>query len=440
MFESGPLRFSTFRHLVTALWVNDLGNAIGEVALAVLVYDRTGSAVASATLFLALRFLPAVLSTPLAAYAEVFPPRILLTVLYLLEACLFAGIAVVTHHFSLPLVLGLVAVDGVAAILAGTLARSAITNNLITAGLLREGNGIANLGSMVAFAAGPVVAGAIVAWHGASTALLIDAASFLVTALVIVTAPKITIASDHEAGAAGRIKAGVAVLRTRPSVRRLLIAITLTFALSSIAVPIEVVFAQRTLHAGSTGYGLLLASWGVGMIVGGAVFTLGKGIRLMPLLGFSTALVAIGYGGLAISPTLAVACAFSWLGGTGNGAAWVAAMTAIQERTPLHAQSAVTSVLYALDQVMPAVGFVIGGVITAASSPRVAYAVSGIGTALALAFFVIRPIDRVPLNTIDEQPTHGLIVDPDQLAADGIDSEEIQSIGRNFIPTSQISG
>ena len=79
MFESGPLRFSTFRHLVTALWVNDLGNAIGEVALAVLVYDRTGSALASATLFLALRFLPAVLSTPLAAYAEVFPPRILLT-------------------------------------------------------------------------------------------------------------------------------------------------------------------------------------------------------------------------------------------------------------------------------------------------------------------------------------------------------------------------
>ena len=65
---------------------------------------------------------------------------------------------------------------------------------------------------------------------------------------------------------------------------------------------------------------------------------------------------------------------------------------------------------------------------------------SGAGTALALAFFVIRPIDRVPLNTIEELPTHGPIVDPDQLAAEGIDSEEIQSIGRNFIPTSHFSG
>ena len=98
------------------------------MALAILVYDRTGSPLASATLFLALRFLPALLAPLLTAYAEPLNPRFVLTVIYVLEAFLFAVIAAVAHHFSLPLVLALVAVDGVLAIVASTLMRSATTN------------------------------------------------------------------------------------------------------------------------------------------------------------------------------------------------------------------------------------------------------------------------------------------------------------------------
>jgi MFS family permease len=439
LFRSGPLSSSSFRHLVTALWVNDLGNAIGEVALAILVYDRTGSPLASASLFLALRFLPATVSPLLTAYAEALSPRIVLTILYVLEGCVFAGIATLTHHFSLPLILVLVAIDGGLAIVSGALARSAITNNLLPIGFLREGNGIANLGTMVAFAAGPVIGGLLVAERSASTALYADAATFLVTALVIVTTPKITIASDREAGASGRFKAGIAVLRERPAVRRMLIAMVLTFALGSVAVPIEVVFAQTTLHAGSSGYGLLITAWGVGMIGGGLLFTLGAEVPLMRLLGFTTGLVAVGYLGLAISPTLAVACAFSCVGGTGNGAAWVAAMTAIQERIPLNAQSSVMSVLYGLDRVMPALAFVIGGVIAAVSSPRIAYAVAGVGTALALVFFLIRPIDRVQLNTIGEQPNHDQPPEAQNGSAGDGEPEEIQAYDRNLRTTSTFS-
>lgn len=440
MFRSGPLSSGSFRHLVTAFWINDLGDAIGEVALAILVYDRTGSPLASASLFLALRFLPAAVSPMLTAYAEGLSPRIVLTTLYVLEGCVFAGIATLTHHFSLPLVLVLVAIDGGLAIVAGALGRSAITNNLMAAGLLREGNGIANMGSMVAFASGPVIGGAIVAGRGAGTALYVDAATFLVTALVIVTAPKITIATDRAAGASGRMKAGVEVLRTRPAVRRMLIAMVLTFALGSIAVPIEVVFAQTTLHAGASGYGLLITAWGIGMILGGALFTLSASVPLMRLLGATTALVAIGYGGLAISPTLAVACAFSCVGGTGNGAAWVAAMTAIQERIPLQSQSSVMSVLYGLDQVMPALAFLLGGVITAVSSARVAYAAAGAGTALALVFFMVRPIDRVQLNTIREHPDE----EPHEAARNGHVADDkpegIVPFDRNLTTTTTMSG
>jgi NAD(P)-dependent dehydrogenase (short-subunit alcohol dehydrogenase family) len=47
------LRDPVFRRLAAAYSVNELGNWLGDVALAVVVYDRTGSALATAALFLA---------------------------------------------------------------------------------------------------------------------------------------------------------------------------------------------------------------------------------------------------------------------------------------------------------------------------------------------------------------------------------------------------
>jgi MFS family permease len=346
----------------------------------------------------------------------------------MIEACLYAGIAAMTHHFTLQFTLVLVAIDGGLAIIATTLARSATTNSLAGQGLLREGNGFMNLGAMFATAGGPVIAGAVVAWRGASTALLVDAVSFLGAAFVIVTAPGIHIESDREAGTSGRIKAGLSLLRTHPALRRLLLAITLTVGVSSVAVPVEVVFAKTTLHSGSEGYGFLLTAWGVGMIFGGAGFAAARTVALMRILAVSTALGAVGYIGLALSPTLAVACGFSCLGGIGNGAAWVAAMTAVQERIPLRTQSAVMSVFYALNQLMPAVGFVVGGVVTALSSPRVAYAISGLGTAIALVIFAIRGVDRVQLDSLPEpRMATGTPSGPQPPAGDRVEEENTSS-------------
>ena len=41
------MRLPGFRHLAGAYAVNELGNTLGEVALAVLVYDQTGSPLAA---------------------------------------------------------------------------------------------------------------------------------------------------------------------------------------------------------------------------------------------------------------------------------------------------------------------------------------------------------------------------------------------------------
>jgi hypothetical protein len=404
MLETRPLRASTFRRLATSYWVNQLGNWLGEIALAILVFDRTGSPLATATLFVSLRFLPALLAPLLTVRLEALPPRTVLSCLYLMEAVFFAAMAAVAHHFSLPAILGLCALDGILAITATALSRGASATWLLNNGLLRQGNAIMNLGTMACSAAGPALAGIAVAWKGASTALVIDAASFAVAALIISGAGGLRLESDPEQGFSGRLRAGYAVLRDYTAVRRLLVAIAFVMMLASLPIPIEVVFAKQTLHAGDRGYGFLLGAWGVGMIVGGGVFAAAGQVRLMRVLGTGTALTILGYAGMAISPTLAVACAFCAIGGAGNGAAWVAAVTAVQERIPISTQGAVMAVLEGINQVMPAIGFVIGGAITAASTPRDAYAVSAAGVAIMVLAIALRPIDRARLSPVVHGP------------------------------------
>src|SRR3954447_3771032 len=132
-----PLRIAGFRALAAGYTVNALGTWIGEIALAVLVYDRTGSALATAALFMGMQFLPAFASQALIARAEIIGTRAVLPLCYLVEAALFWALAVSADSFVLPLVLLLAAADGTVAIAARAFVRAASATVLTPAGLLR---------------------------------------------------------------------------------------------------------------------------------------------------------------------------------------------------------------------------------------------------------------------------------------------------------------
>lgn len=399
-----PLQSAGFRHLAAAYWINEFGTWIGEIALTILVYNHTHSPIGTAALFVGMRSVPALAAPALTTRIEVMRVRPTLTTLYVLEALLYAGIAFITHHFSLAAVLVLAGLDGCLAIVAKALTRSATVTNLARMGLLREGNAILNLGVMAATACSPLIAGALVAWRGAELALLVDTGTFVVTAMIIATTRGLRIETDQLAGWRGRLRNGVDVLRTRPTVRRLMTVIALVFLLCAIPAPIDVVFVKHTLHGDDRGYGLLLASWGLGMVIGAAAFAAFSDVRLSKMIVLGTVLIAVGYGGTAASPTLLAACLASALGGIGNGAAWVAAVTAVQQRIPLHTQSAVNSVLETLNQIMPAIGFVTGGALAVAMSARFAYATAGIGVAFVAVLLALRPIDHVILRRVGATP------------------------------------
>ena len=59
-------------------------------------------------------------------------------------------------------------------------------------------------------------------------------------------------------------------------------------------------------------------------------------------------------------------------------------MTALQERTARDFQARISGLMESLGAAMPGVGFLLGGAIVAATSPRVAYAVAGAGLVLVV--------------------------------------------------------
>ena len=90
---TAPLRRPLFRRLAASYAINELGDWMGIIALSVLVFDRTDSALATAALFLGTRFLPALFAPILVAQAEKPPPRYALPLIYCGEAAAFGGLA-----------------------------------------------------------------------------------------------------------------------------------------------------------------------------------------------------------------------------------------------------------------------------------------------------------------------------------------------------------
>jgi predicted MFS family arabinose efflux permease len=372
-----------FGRLLTTYTVNEIGDAVGVVALAVLVYDRTEAAAPTAAFFLAAKFLPALVAPLLTARVDQLPLRRVLPILYVLEAAVFAALGLVADSdFLLLLVLALALVDGTLAITGRGLTRGAVAAVLQPAGLLREGNAMMNVGFAVASVGGAALAGLLIGTVGVATALYVDAASFLVIAALLAATSNLPAVEPTHEPFRERLYAGLRYARTNPPVRLLLVGQAGALILFTLIIPIEVIYAKESLETTSAGYGILLASWGAGIFLGSLLYLRIKNRSQWVLVLGSTFAVAIAYLGLAGAATLLVACLISVIGGLGNGIQWIAVMTALQEQTARDYQARIAGLMESLGAAMPGVGFLLGGAIVAASSPRAAYAVAGAGLLL----------------------------------------------------------
>jgi MFS family permease len=383
-----PLRRSAFRRLAASFAINEMGDWLGLVALSVLVFERTDSALATTLLFLGTGILPALLTPVFVAKLERPPPRLVLPSIYAAEAVAFGALALLAENFSLPAVVAIAAIDGALALTAKTIARAVTAAMLEPHGELRAGNAILNVAFTGGAAVGPAVAGALVAGFGVQWALFLDAVSFYAIAWLLFGARPLPQAVPEPGHLREQIRAGLAYLRGQKILKRLIAAEAGALVFFSAVVPVEVIYAKDALGAGDTGYGALLASWGTGMVLGSVVFATARRSSLPALLFFSTLAIAAGYLGMAVAPTLLIACIAAAVGGTGNGVQWVTVISAVQELTSARMQARVLSVLESIGAALPALGFVAGGVIAQLNGPRATFAFAGFGVVLVVAIAV----------------------------------------------------
>jgi hypothetical protein len=199
----------------------------------------------------------------------------------------------------------------------------------------------------------------------------------------------------------------------------------------TISVPVEVVFAQHTLHAGAAGYGGLLSAWGGGAVAGAAVYARWRGLPSRELIVLGAAALGAGFLVMAVSPTIAVALVGAAVAGVGNGIEAVAARTALQELVEERWMALMMSLNDSLFQCVPGAGILLGGALTALGSPRTALAVAGVGSLLVtgVAWFALAPLaaadglpDRLGSHRSGPDPGNGAEApDPDPDSGEGDD-------------------
>src|SRR4051794_1235816 len=183
-----PLRLPAFRRLAGAYAISRLGDTLALVALAIAIYDQTGSTVAVTALLLALDFIPALTAPAITARLDRIPTGRVLPWIYFLEGLLFCVLAQMTHNFALAPFLVLVAAEGALGVVARALARGAVAAVLEPTGELRAGNALLNMLIAPNMAAGGALGAVLVAGLGTDAALFANAATFGLGALVLATA------------------------------------------------------------------------------------------------------------------------------------------------------------------------------------------------------------------------------------------------------------
>jgi MFS family permease len=382
------LRIAAYRRLLTAYVLNELAWSVGTLALSLLVYRRTGSAIGSAGFFLCSQFLPALLAPALVARLDRAAVRVVLPILYAVEGLLFGALAYLTHHFALVPLLLLALADGAIAATARSLATAARIEILRPMDLLHEGNAMGSFAFSGAFMAGPVIGGVVVAAGGTLAAMLVNCGLFT-TVAVFLAITALPGAKTDPGSAWSRLATGLAHVRSDAVLSRLLIMQALGLCIFTITIPVEVVYAQHALHAGASGYGLLLGLWGAGAVAGSVAYARFRRRSAPVLIACSAVSLTVGFAVMTVAPSLIVALCGSAVAGAGNSVEWVAWRTAIQERTPDRWMALMMSLADSMSMLAPGVGIVAGGLIAQFASSRVAFGVAAGGS---LVFAIVVPL------------------------------------------------
>ncbi len=256
-----------FVGILTSQALSIAGDQVARIAIAIMVFDRTGSALAAAATY-ASSYLPWLLGGPLlSSLADRHPRRTVMVLCDLGRAALVAVLLV--PDLPLPAIFALLVLVGLLAPPFDS-ARSASLPDILPGDLYVTGSLVINLVIQAAQALGFALGGVLVATVGTSTALALDVGTFIISALVLLLTVqrRPAAATEPSAGLLRDSLAGLSVVRRSRRLRTLLayalLAMAIVIAPEGVAIAVS-----RNLGGGDVAAGLLTASVPLGFLIGG---------------------------------------------------------------------------------------------------------------------------------------------------------------------------
>ena len=375
-----------YRLLFLATLASSVGTWLAFVALVIDVKDRTDDARWVSGLLLA-DFLPIVLLGFLAApLVDRLPRKRLLIASDLVRAVLFCALPFAPSALAIVLL-----ALGVG--LATSLFRPAVyaaLPNLVSDRQLPQANGLLQSADNMSWAIGSLAGGALVAIFNPDVAYWFNAATFALSALLIA---RIRDGFEEErAPSDGHwrdLRAGFSLIaRSRPLLTVLVAWSIVMFATAGVNVA-EVFLAKDVFDAGDFGYGLLVGTGAVGLVLG-SLWASGllerRGMRTT--YAASLALMAVGYATAAAAPNVWIAAALVVVAGFGNGAAVVCNAILVQRGAPDRLRGRAFTLVMSGGYVFLGLGMIVAGPVTNALGARAAWegaaAVTAVGAVAGL--------------------------------------------------------
>jgi predicted MFS family arabinose efflux permease len=379
----------------SALWVGQLislfGDRVHQVAIAFLVYDATGSALAVAGVFLSATLPNLVLGPIAGTLVDRWDQREVMIVSDLLRA---AVVLVVPVAASIDIVLVYPLVFVITSVsLFFRPARTAVVPRIVRDDELVTANSAIWMSETVADVVGYPLAAIFVAFLGASLPLAfwVDATTYMASAALIATMfvpPIVVRVAPIGVGIVAEMRAGWRFLRHET----VLLANTLQGLVGQFTVGVLLVltpiYAVEVLEASSVErevrYALLEAGMGAGNLIGGFLIGL-VGARLrkgrLVIIGYTAWGICIA--ALALTGQLSIAFGLMLGAGIANMVFIIPSQTLFQERTPPDLIGRVVGFRFSIVFGGMTIAMAIGGILAEMAGTGPVLALFGIVTALA---------------------------------------------------------
>ena len=374
-----------FRLLFLATMGSSLGTLLATVALVVDVKDRTNSGPwVGALMFV--EFLPAVaVGLFFGPFLDRLPRRGVMIVSDLVRFGVFCALPFATSAGQI------VALAGIAGFTTGFFRPAVYAGlpNLVEEHELARANSLIQTSENLSWTLAPVIGGALVAVTNPDTAYWVNAASFLLSALLIFRIPggKLQGIVAASRGHLHDLADGVArVLQTRAL---LTVLVVWTIALGGVAASntAQIFLAKDTFSGGDFGYGLVFGCIGLGLAIGS--FGAGTWVEhrsVGNVYAASILLQAIGIGAAAVMPNVWTALPCFVLSGIGNGTAVVCNSLLVQRGASDEIRGRVFTVIMSVNYAVYGVGVLVAGPLIDSFGPR--WVFGGVGILLSFASLI----------------------------------------------------